>query len=135
VTELAQRRERRREPRTQIARPVYVESDDARGNRFEEVRTTRDLNRYGFYFVTETSSYRPGMQVHTISTFGSLNLEFVAEVVRVEPLPNGEFGVAVHLLRVRDPLVGLHTTARSIFHSFAQADTPLPAAPGPAQTS
>lgn len=135
MTDLLQRKERRSEPRAQIARPVYVESNDAHGNRFEEVRTTRDLNRFGFYFVTETSSYRPGMRVHTINTFGSVNLEFVAEVVRVDPLPNGEFGVAIRLLRVREPFVGVHTTARSIFHSFAKADAPLPAALGPFRTS
>jgi PilZ domain len=125
MTEVKQGKDRRREPRTQIARPVYVEPADPQGERFEEVRTMRDISRCGFYFVTEKGSYWPGMQVHAIPTFGCFNIEFVGEVVRVEPLPAGEFGVAVRLLRVRDPIASPRTATRSTFLSFARADAPL----------
>ncbi len=124
MTELVRGKERRREPRAQVARLVYVEPADQRGERFEEVRMMRDLSRNGFYFVTEKSSYWPGMQVHAIPAFGCFNLEYLGEVVRVEPLPAGEFGVAVRLLRVRDPIANPRTVARSIFHSFARVDAP-----------
>src|SRR3972149_1335762 len=122
MTKLAQGKERRREPRAQIARPVYVEIADSHDEHFEELRTTRDLGRWGFYFVTEKGSYRPGMQVHAIPAFGCLNCEYEGEVVRVEQLPADEFGVAVRLLRVRDPIAGPHTVTRSTFDSFARAD-------------
>lgn len=125
MTELAKGKERRREPRAQIARPIYLEPADAHGERFEEVRTTRDLSRYGFYFVTNKGSYLPGMQVNTISAFGGLSLEYVGEVVRVEQLLGDEFGVAVHLLRVRNPIADERTATRSAFRSFARADAPL----------
>ena len=125
MDKLAQWEERRRESRAKIARPIYVEPADPHGERFEEVRTTRDISRYGFYFVTNKGSYWPGMQVHTISAFGCPSLEYVGEVVRVEQLPGGDFGVAVHLLRVRNPIADRHTATRSVFHSFARADAPL----------
>ncbi len=53
MSEFAQGKERRREHRARIARPVYVQGADADGVQFEELRTTRDLGHWGFYFVTE----------------------------------------------------------------------------------
>jgi hypothetical protein len=129
MTKFAEGKERRREPRAQIARPVYVETADPDGEQFEEVRTTRDLGRWGFYFMTEKGSYRPGMQVHAIPAFGCLNCEYDGEVVRVERLPEGEFGVAVRLLCVRSAIAARKTVTRSTFDSFARAEAPLWAAP------
>jgi hypothetical protein len=128
MAELAQGKERRREPRAQIVRPVYVETADPEGEHFEELRSTRDLSRWGFYFVTEKRSYWPGMQVHAIPAFGCLNSEFDGEVVRVEQLPTGEFGIAVRLVCLRNPMAVLNTVVRSTFHSFARAHAPLEAA-------
>jgi hypothetical protein len=125
VSEFARGNERRREHRAKVARPVYVESTDAKGELFEELRTTRDLGRWGFYFVTEKSSYQRGMVVHAIPAFGCLNCEYEGEVVRVEQLPAGEFGVAVRLLSVLDAAPALGTATRSAFESFARADAPL----------
>jgi hypothetical protein len=129
MAERAQGKERRREHRAQIARPVYVETADPDGEQFEEVRTTKDLGRWGFYFVTQKDSYRPGMQVHAIPAFGCLNCEYEGEVVRVEQLPAGEFGVAVRLLCVRNAVSAPNTVTRSTFDSFARADAPLWALP------
>jgi hypothetical protein len=125
MTELAHGKERRREPRAQIARPVYVETTGPYNDRFEELRTTRDLSRWGFYFVTEKGWYRPGMSVHAIPAFGFINCEYDGEVVRVEQLSPGEFGVAIRLLCVRDPIGASNTFTRSIFDSFARADAPV----------
>ena len=125
MTELAHGKERRREPRAQIARPVYVETTGPYNDRFEELRTTRDLSRWGFYFVTEKGWYRPGMSVNAIPAFGFINCEYDGEVVRVEQLSPGEFGVAIRLLCVRDPIGASNTFTRSIFDSFARADAPV----------
>jgi hypothetical protein len=125
MTKLEQRKERRREPRVQIARPVYLETADPHDEHFEDLRMTRDLSRWGFYFVTERGSYWPGMKVNAIPAYGCFNLEYECEVVRVEELPTGEFGVAVRLLCVRDPIAASNTFVRSTFHSFARADAPL----------
>ena len=64
----------------------------------------RDYSHGGFYFVTSLHCYFAGMQLNVIPSFGSLNLEFVAEVVRVEPKPNMAYGVGVKLLRAHEPM-------------------------------
>jgi hypothetical protein len=125
MRQLARGKDRRSEPRDQSARPVYVESADPRGDQFEEVRTTRDLSRWGLYFVTEKTSYWAGMRVHVIPAFGCFNLEYEAEVVRVEQLGAGEFGVALRLICIRDSKADQQTASRCAFQSFAMANSPL----------
>ena len=122
-------RDRRREPRTLSARPVYVRPADPNGQQFEEVCTMRDFSRDGLYFLTEQSCYSAGMQLHVIPAFGSLNLEYVAEVVRVERTIPGEYGVALRLLRVKDAVNAPETAAKSAYESFAFASTPMRTAP------
>jgi hypothetical protein len=117
------RSDRRREPRVQVDRLVYVQADDPEGGHFEEVRSMRDLSRSGFYFITERVSYRPGIQLQVVPAFGCLNLEYVGEVVRVEKLPFGEFGVAVRLLRVDNMVANYRSTTMAAFEAFALADS------------
>lgn len=128
MSEFAQGKERRREHRAKIARPVYVQGADADGVQFEELRTTRDLGHWGFYFVTERESYRVGMALQAIPAFGCFNSEYEGVVVRVEELRAGEYGVAVRLLSVLDSAPVPETVTRSIFESFARADAPIWAA-------
>jgi PilZ domain len=115
--------ERRREPRVQVDRLVYVQAADAERGHFEEVRNMRDLSRSGFYFMTERNSYQAGVQLHVIPAFGSLNLEYLGEVVRVENLPGGEFGVAVRLIRVQNMAGANRTQALSAFEAFTLAES------------
>jgi hypothetical protein len=117
------RLDRRREPRVQVDRLVYVQLADSRDSYFEEVRTMRDLSRSGFYFTTERDSYQPGIQLHVVPAFGCLNLEYLGEVVRVEQLPFGEFGVAVRLLRVENMVADTRSTTMAAFEAFALADS------------
>jgi hypothetical protein len=114
--------ERRREPRVQVDRLVYVQPADAKIGHFEEVRSMRDLSRSGFYFTTERDSYQLGVQLHVIPAFGCLNLEYLGEVVRVEKLPYGEFGVAVRLVRVESMAATNRSSAMSAFEAFALVD-------------
>ena len=82
----------------------------------------RDLSRSGFYFTTERDSYRLGARLHVVPAFGCLNLEYLGEVVRVEPLQFGEFGVAVRLLRVESMKPAARSPTMSAFEAFARAD-------------
>jgi hypothetical protein len=123
--------DRRREPRTQTGRPVYLQPADPADTHFEEVRTMANFSRTGFYFLTHTGSYREGMQLHVIPAFGCFNFEYVAEVVRIEKLPFGEYGIAVRLLRLGNSLVNSSTITKSAFQSFALVEHTLPAAPQP----
>jgi len=83
----------------------------------------RDLSRSGFYFTTERISYRAGVQLHVVPAFGCLNLEYLGEVVRVEQLPSGEFGVAVRLLHVESMAANTRSTTMAAFKAFALADS------------
>jgi hypothetical protein len=114
--------ERRREPRVQNGRPVYVQPAEPGGEKFEELRTMKDFSRNGFYFLTDRESYQPGMQLHVIPAFGAINLEYLGEVVRVERLPFGEYGIAVRLLRVRNVTDKNRTATMSAFQAFALVD-------------
>jgi hypothetical protein len=98
------RPERRRERRHKGPRQVWIQGTDANGAAIEEVQIMRDYSRGGFYFITSLHCYFVGMQLNVIPSFGSLNLEFVAEIVRVEPKPQMAYGVGVKLLQARDPI-------------------------------
>jgi hypothetical protein len=100
----AVRPERRMERRHKGPRQVWVQGTDANGATVEEVRTMQDYSRGGFYFVSDQHGYFVGMRLHVIPSFGSLNLEFVAEVVRVEPKRKMAYGIGVKLLHARDPI-------------------------------
>lgn len=118
---LAGKTDRRREPRTRRARPVYVMPADPGDTDFEEVRTMTDFSRTGFYFITNRrGAYREGMQLFVIPAFGCFNFEYLGEVVRIEGLPAGEYGIAVRLLSIGSPVVNASTATQLAFQSFAQ---------------
>ena len=100
----AVRPERRTERRQKGPRQVWIQGTDANGNNIEEVQIMRDYSLGGFYFVSNLHCYSVGMHLNVIPSFGSLNLEFVAEVVRVEPRPKMAYGIGVKLLHARDPI-------------------------------
>jgi PilZ domain len=113
------RADRRREPRTRCARPVYVRPADPSDTCFEEVRTMTDFSRIGFCFITpRIESYRKGMSLYVIPAFGCFNFEYLGEVVRIEELPSCEYGIAVRLLRIGSPAVNASTLTMSAFRSF-----------------
>jgi hypothetical protein len=108
--------ERRRESRTLIARPVYIRPADPSETSFEEVQTTTDFSNFGLHFVTaQKDYYREGMQLYMIPVLGCLNFECLGEVVRLEPLPDERWGIAVKLLRIGKPIVDERTVRTSSF--------------------
>ncbi len=121
----ASRKDRRREPRIRAERLVHVQPAALSGERYEEVRSMRDFSRSGIYFTTERATYRPGVRLHVVPAFGGLNLEYLGEVVRVEQLPFGEYGVAVRLLRVENLVADTRTAVMAAFQAFASTEDPL----------
>lgn len=87
--------------RAKIARPVRVRPSDPRDEHFEDLPVSVNASKEGIYFTSRRKSYYKGMRVFVTFPFSSahdpMNCEYVAEVVRVEELANGKFGVAVHL--------------------------------------
>jgi len=93
--------ELRRSRRAKMARPMRVRPSEPRDEHFEDHPVSVNASKDGIYFTTRQESYYPGMRVFVTFPYSSahdpMNCEYVAEVVRVEKLPNNKTGVAVHL--------------------------------------
>jgi hypothetical protein len=87
--------------RAKISRPVRVRPSEPRDDHFEDLPISVNASKEGIYFTTRLRSYYPGMRVFVTFPYTSphdpMNCEYVAQVLRVEPLENGKTGVAVHL--------------------------------------
>jgi PilZ domain len=96
-----QYKEQRRGRRAKIAKPLRVRPSEPRDEHFEDMPISINASKEGIYFHTRRNSYYKGMRVFVTFPFSSahdpMNCEYVAEVVRVENLANGRFGVALHL--------------------------------------
>lgn len=97
-----QYKEQRRSRRAKIAKPLRVRPSEPRDEHFEDMPISVNASKEGIYFHTRRGNYYKGMRVFVTFPFASahdpMNCEYVAEVVRVENLANGRFGVALHLL-------------------------------------
>jgi hypothetical protein len=93
--------EKRRGRRAKMARPLRVRPSEPRDEHFEDLPVSANASKDGIYFISRRESYYPGMRVFVTFPYTSphdpMNCEYVAEVVRVEKLPNNKTGVAVHL--------------------------------------
>jgi len=93
--------QQRRSRRAKIAKPLRVRPSEPRDDHFEDLPVSINASKEGIYFHTRRPNYYKGMRVFVTFPFTSahdpMNCEYVAEVVRVETLPNGRFGVALHL--------------------------------------
>src|SRR3974377_2494134 len=94
--------EQRRSRRAKIAKPLRVRPSEPRDEHFEDIPVSINASKEGIYFQTRRENYYKGMRVFVTFPFTSphdpMNLAYVAEVVRVDNLPNNRFGVALHLL-------------------------------------
>jgi hypothetical protein len=92
---------KRQTRRAKIAKPLRVRPSEPRDDHFEDLPISVNASKEGIYFVSRLSSYYSGMRVFVTFPFSSphdpMNCEYVAQVLRVEKLPNGKFGIAVHL--------------------------------------
>jgi len=71
-------------------------------NAVDEKLMTLNVSRNGLYFGTASRSYYKGMRLFVTYPYsaapGAINRDYIAEVVRVDRLPNGHYGVAIQLL-------------------------------------
>ena len=97
----AQYADKRRSRRAKIAKPLRVRPSEPRDEHFEDMPVSINASKEGIYFQTRRDTYYKGMRVFVTFPYTSahdpMNCEYVAEVVRVESLANGRFGVALHL--------------------------------------
>ena len=93
--------ELRRGRRAKMARPMRVRPSEPRDDHFEELPNSVNASKHGIYFVSKRSTYYKGMRVFVTFPYTSahdpMNSEYLAEVVRIDILPNNKFGIAVDL--------------------------------------
>jgi PilZ domain len=94
--------EQRRSRRAKIARTLRVRPSEPKDEPFEDLPVSINVSKEGILFRTRQATYYPGMRVFVTFPYSSphdpMNCEYVAQVVRVDKLPNGRFGIAVNLL-------------------------------------
>jgi hypothetical protein len=93
--------ELRRARRAKLARPMRVRPSEPRDDHFEDLPNSVNASKHGIYFVSKRSTYYKGMRVFVTFPYTSahdpMNSEYLAEVVRIDTLPNNRFGIAVDL--------------------------------------
>lgn len=91
-------------PRETLSEPVLVRPCDPRFP--EEICTTANVSRSGLYFVTATKHYFIGMNVVVTLNFGPddpIHRERIGDVVRVDALAPGKWGVAIRIFMHGNP--------------------------------
>jgi hypothetical protein len=97
-------KEYRLAPRENLSEPVRVRPCDPQYP--EEVCTTLNVSRNGLYLVTSTEHYSVGMNVIVTLNFGPddpMHREQIGDVVRVEKIEEGVWGVAIRILMHNNP--------------------------------
>jgi hypothetical protein len=101
LTTEAPTKDHRRARRAKLARPMRVRPSEPRDDHFEDLPNSANASKHGIYFVSKRTNYYKGMRVFVTFPYTSahdpMNSEYLAEVVRIDTLPNGKFGVAVDL--------------------------------------
>ncbi len=91
----------RKSRRVRMVKPLRVRPSEPRDDHFEDMPASINASREGIYFATRKTGYYKGMRVFVTFPYTSqhdpMNCEYIAQVVRVEELPNGKFGIALHL--------------------------------------
>jgi hypothetical protein len=94
--------ERRGNRRCKITQLMRIRPSDPEKEPFEDLRGTMSVSRTGVYFQTSEAGYELGMRLFVTMPYSqgaaSMSREFLAEVVRVEPMPNGMTGIGFKIL-------------------------------------
>jgi hypothetical protein len=94
--------DRRRSRRLKIGQPLKVRPTDPRGEAFEDISTTKNVSKEGFYFLTQSKAYLEGMRLFVTLPYHGMgdlrNHEYVGQVSRVDASREDQWGVAVQLL-------------------------------------
>jgi hypothetical protein len=94
--------ERRGSRRCKITQLMRLRPSDPEKEHFDDIRGTLSVSRSGVYFQTSEPAYEVGMRLFVTLPFSydpmSMNREFLAEVVRRDPLPTAMFGIGLKIL-------------------------------------
>ena len=94
--------ERRGSRRCKINQLMRIRPSDPERDHFEDLRGSHSVSRSGVYFQTSEKGYEIGMRLFVTMPYSNMpsamNREYLAEVVRLDALPNGLKGVGIKLL-------------------------------------
>ena len=79
---------------------MRVRPSEPRDDHFEDLPNSVNASKHGIYFVSRLSNYYKGMRVFITFPYSPndpMSSEYLADVVRIDSLPNGKFGIAVDL--------------------------------------
>ena len=96
------RTERRSSRRCKITQLMRIRPSDPEKPDFDDIRGTLSVSRTGVYFQSSEQGYEVGMRLFVSMPYSnepaSMTREYLAEVVRRDPLPNGLFGIGFKIL-------------------------------------
>src|ERR1700736_3520786 len=94
--------ERRGTRRCKITQLMRILPSDPEKEHFEDLRGTMSVSRTGVFFQTSETGYELGMRLFVTMPYSrdpaAINREYLAEVVRLDALPNGLNGIGIKLL-------------------------------------
>ena len=94
--------ERRGSRRCKINQLMRIRPSDPEKEHFEDLRGTTSVSRSGVFFQSSERGYELGMRLFVTMPYSrepaATSREYLAEVVRLEALPNGLNGIGIKLL-------------------------------------
>ncbi|MGB2590008.1 MAG: PilZ domain-containing protein [Candidatus Acidiferrum sp.] len=94
--------ERRGSRRCKITQLMRIRPSDPEKEHFDDMRGTLSVSRSGVYFQSSEPAYEIGMRLFVTLPYSqdpmAMNREYLAEVVRRDPLPTGMFGIGLKIL-------------------------------------
>ena len=94
--------ERRGSRRCKITQLMRIRPSDPEKDHFEDMRGTLSVSRSGVYFQTSEAGYEIGMRLFVTMPYSNsvaaMAREYLAEVVRKDPLPTGMTGIGLKIL-------------------------------------
>ena len=94
--------ERRGSRRCKITQLMRIRPSDPEKEHFDDIRGTLSVSRSGVYFQTSEPLYEIGMRLFVTLPYSqnpmAMNREYLAEVVRRDPLPTAMFGIGLKIL-------------------------------------
>jgi hypothetical protein len=102
TTTRSKQTERRGSRRCKITQLMRIRPSDPGRDPFEDIRGSISVSPSGVYFQSSVSTYAVGMRLFVTMPYSkepaAMTHEYLAEVVRRDPLPNGLFGVGFKIL-------------------------------------
>jgi hypothetical protein len=102
ATTRSKQTERRSSRRCKITQLMRIRPSDPERDPFEDIRGSISVSRTGVYFHSSVPTYAVGMRLFVTMPYSkepaAMTHEYLAEVVRRDPLPNGLFGIGFKIL-------------------------------------